>query len=124
VPGGGACNRELPRIPLPRTRVNKGKERANDRGYRGYIVTLDDLPRLSLNSVRSSHTGQRRAACGDKRSHASTVGEVRTLCSAVLDKPFGHLGRGALHHLSNQAHHSMNPASRVNFAEFHFYEVG
>ena len=64
----------LRRIPLPRTRVNKGKERANDRNYRGYIVTLDDLPRLSLNSVRSSHTGQRRAARGAQRSHANTVG--------------------------------------------------
>src|SRR5215217_5239188 len=25
VPGGGACNRELRRIPLPRTSVNKGR---------------------------------------------------------------------------------------------------
>jgi hypothetical protein len=25
--GGGACNRELPRIPIPRTPVNKGKKR-------------------------------------------------------------------------------------------------
>jgi hypothetical protein len=24
VPGGGACNRELRRIPIPRTSVNKG----------------------------------------------------------------------------------------------------
>ena len=27
VPGGGACNRELRRIPIPRTPVNKGKSK-------------------------------------------------------------------------------------------------
>src|SRR5215218_3873204 len=27
VPGGGACNRELRRIPIPRTPVNKGEMR-------------------------------------------------------------------------------------------------
>ena len=27
VPGGGACNRELRRIPIPRTPVNKGQGR-------------------------------------------------------------------------------------------------
>jgi hypothetical protein len=84
-------------------------------------VTLDDLPRLSLNSVRSSHTGQRRAACGTERSYASTVGEVqKTLSSAVLDMLVGHLGGSGLHHLPYQAHHRMNPESRANFREFLF----
>src|SRR5215210_8274864 len=57
----------------PRTVGVVGAQTPSDRGYRGYIVTLHDLQRLYLNSVRSGHTGQRRAARDAERSHASTV---------------------------------------------------
>jgi hypothetical protein len=33
VRGGGACNRELPRIPLPRTWVHRGKKRKGRHSY-------------------------------------------------------------------------------------------
>jgi hypothetical protein len=39
--GGGACNRELPRILLPRTRMNKGK---NKKGRGCYAPAFGCLP--------------------------------------------------------------------------------
>jgi len=44
VPGGGACNRELRRIPLPRTSVNRGCEL----GKRAKVGMIRPLARSSF----------------------------------------------------------------------------
>src|SRR5215211_3203073 len=64
--GGGACNRELPRIPLPRTWVNKGMKK----GRSCYAPALGVLPRLEAAYVLALDRGAVLAGVGRGRRGA------------------------------------------------------
>src|SRR5215216_3790934 len=65
--GGGACNRELRRIPIPRTRVNKGKKKG--RGLQDRLGALDRPEHLTFTTGRPDQSEQH----ADRGGLAGTV---------------------------------------------------